>query len=253
VNNKGDYQEEVDKYVNLCSSSPSHHHSIPGTLERSHGGPPSVHTSPLRMAHQQSNISTMSDSLNSNSTHSVSTGHRSNSSESSVIYRPSSESGSDIYHASGQRPHNPIPNRKMEPQQQHFYNNEQMIMVSSPIKFNTVPSKMQHGMTPPTTNITIYEQDEKQPPVQAMRPLLRGYNSHVTLPTRGTRGQHLVTEYCEDMGQQGYCSDGDALRKIQPRFADIENGYLSEGGTTTKHFMSLLRARSQLPTTIEER
>lgn len=101
---------------------------------------------------------------------------------------------------------------------------------------------------------TIYE-DEKQITVLPMRPLLRGYNSHVTLPTRGTRGQNLVSEYCEDLGQQsgGYCSDGDALRKIPARYSDIENGYMSEGGTPTKHFMSVLRSRTQLPTTIEER
>jgi hypothetical protein len=117
-------------------------------------------------------------------------------------------------------------------------------------KYNTVPTK------PATTNDNIiYEQDEKPNAVQPMRPLLRGYNSHVTLPIRGARGQHtMMTEYSDEMGQQGYCSDGDALRKIPTRYSDvIENGYLSEGGTPTKHFMSLLRARSQLPTTIEER
>jgi hypothetical protein len=210
-----------------------------------HSGPP-LHSSPLHMSQTQQSLI---GNMHSNSTHSVSTaGRRSNSSESSVIYRPSSESGSDVYHSP--RPPNPIPNRKLEPQHHHF---------NGELKFNTVPSKMQHGLQPTANNITIYEQDEKPPsqhyqqPLQAMRPLLRGYNSHVTLPTRGTRGQHLVTEFCDEMGQQGYCSDGDALRKIQPRLSDIENGYLSEGAASTKQFMSLLRARSQLPTTIEER
>lgn len=90
--------------------------------------------------------------------------------------------------------------------------------------------------------------------VLPMRPLLRGYNSHVTLPTRGTRGQHLVSEYCDETGQ-GYCSDGDALRKVPVRYSEIENGYLSEGGGAMngKHLMGIMRARTQLPPTIEER
>lgn len=116
-------------------------------------------------------------------------------------------------------------------------------------KFNTVPSKMMHMV-----NGIIYE-EEKQMTIMPMRPLLRGYNSHVTLPTRGARGQHIVSDYCDDVGQ-GYCSDGDALKKMPVRFSDIENGYLSEGGgggMHGKHLTSILRARSQLPTTIEER
>lgn len=98
-----------------------------------------------------------------------------------------------------------------------------------------------------------YEED-KQMTVMPMRPLLRGYNSHVTLPTRGARGQHIVSDYCEDIGQ-GYCSDGDALKKMPVRFSDIDNGYMSEGGGGMhgKNLNSILRARSQLPTTIEER
>uniref|UniRef100_A0A182SIW1 Uncharacterized protein n=1 Tax=Anopheles maculatus TaxID=74869 RepID=A0A182SIW1_9DIPT len=128
---------------------------------------------------------------------------------------------------------------------------------------------------------TIYEQEEKQITVLPMRPLLRGYNSHVTLPTRGTRGHHphhphvhhhqlMAADYCEDFSGQGggYCSDGDALRKIPARYSDnIDNGYLSEGGGggggasmltsagRQQHasYISSLRARTQLPTTIEER
>lgn len=116
-------------------------------------------------------------------------------------------------------------------------------------KFNTVPSKMMNGI--------IFE-EEKQMTVMPMRPLLRGYNSHVTLPTRGTRGKHLVQEYCDDMSQGGYCSDGDALRKATApgvRYSDIENGYMSEGdgGVHGRHVLSMMRSRTQLPTTIEER
>lgn len=65
----------------------------------------------------------------------------------------------------------------------------------------------------------------------------------------------MVSEYCEDIGQ-GYCSDGDALRKVPARYSDIENGYMSEGGSCgihAKHMNSIMRTRSQLPTTIEER
>lgn len=133
----------------------------------------------------------------------------------------------------------------------------EMIHQSSPIvengnKYNTVPSKL--------VNATIYEEEKQQQQQQQqaplpMRPLLRGYNSHVTLPTRGARGGQLVSEYCDDGTSGGYCSDGDALRKLPvttARFSDCENGYMSEGGTPTKHYLSVIRARTQLPTTIAE-
>lgn len=189
--------------------------------------------------HLLQNIS-MTESIHSNSTHSASTGLNSNSSESSVIYRPSSESGSDLNHTKHiQQQQNPIPNRKIDPMLQNDFIN----------KFNTVPSKMM-------STTTIYEEDNKQMTILPMRPLLRGYTSHVTLPTRGLRsGQHMVADYCEEIGQ-GYCSDGDALRKGGPnRFGstDIDNGYLSEGGISAKHYASILRGRPVLPTTIEER
>ncbi|XP_044250812.1 protein sickie isoform X1 [Drosophila takahashii] len=148
---------------------------------------------------------------------------------------------------------------------------------ASPNKFHTIPSKIVG---------TIYESKEEQlpPPPQTsssgssilpMRPLLRGYNSHVTLPTRGARGGHhphqSYLDFCESDIGQGYCSDGDALRVGSSpggsRFHDIDNGYLSEGSSGLngpssshsggishgKHFLSMMRARTQLPTTIEER
>lgn len=204
----------------------------------------------LHHMHQQllngQNIS-MTDSSHSKSTHSSSTGLHSNSSESSVIYRPSSESGSDaLYIRSAMSPlpptQNVIPNRKIDNFEQPMAVNEKQQ------KFHTVPSKILHG------NGVIFE-EERQMTVLPMRPLLRGYNSHVTLPTRGMRGQNMVSEYCEDIGQ-GYCSDGDALRKIPSRYSDIENGYMSEGGSCgihAKHMNSIIRTRTQLPTTIEER
>lgn len=122
-------------------------------------------------------------------------------------------------------------------------------------KFNTVPSKQIQNV-----NAVIYE-EEKQITVVPMRPLLRGYNSHLTLPTRGNRNQHIAYDYNDDMAQ-GYASDGDALRKVPVRYSDIENGYMSEGGgggvtsangNVLHHKPMLLRARTQLPTTMEER
>ncbi|XP_037911358.1 protein sickie isoform X4 [Hermetia illucens] len=195
----------------------------------------------------QSSSMSMSDSLHSSSTHSGG-GLHSNSSESSVIYRPSSESSSDVYYQNN-RPlppassNNPIPNRK---DNRIIHTNDESSTTNS--KFHTVPSRAVG---------TIYEED-KPVNVVPMRPLLRGYNSHVTLPTRGTRAQHYVADYCEtDIGQGGYCSDGDALRRPghHTRFYDIDNGYLSEGSGAVhgKHFLSVMRARTQLPTTIEER
>lgn len=101
---------------------------------------------------------------------------------------------------------------------------------------------------------TIFEEDKHQGASMPLRSIMRNYNNHVTLPTRGARGgQHLVNGYYEE-NSQGYCSDGDALRKTQQiRYTDVENGYLSEGGGTNQHFMSIFRNRPQLPTTIEER
>lgn len=212
--------------------------------------------------HQLNPNISMTDSSHSKSTHSSSTGLHSNSSESSVIYRPSSESGSDalyIKSSSGAMSppplsRNVIPNRKMDhfavqqmPQQQQQHQHQLHLQQDGGHKFNTVPSKMMNGI--------IFE-EEKQMTILPMRPLLRGYNSHVTLPTRGTRGQHLVADYCEE--GQGYCSDGDALRKIPVRYSDIDNGYMSEGSGGlqnggAKHMISVMRARTQLPPTIEER
>ncbi|XP_036321700.1 protein sickie isoform X2 [Rhagoletis pomonella] len=143
-------------------------------------------------------------------------------------------------------------------------------------KFHTIPSRID----------TIYE--EKRPTsLLPMPPLLRGYNSHVTLPTRGLRGggaHNYVADFIETEISQGYCSDGDSLRvsaaarlaqraaATARRYHDIDNGYLSEGSGSvghhgmgvggvggmsaaahTKHFLSMMRARTQLPTTIEER
>lgn len=229
----------------------------------------------MQQALNQQNIS-MSDSCNSKSTQSSSsTGPISNSCDSNIIYRPSSESGA----SESMRP-NPIlsPSNKLilanrtKHADRYAELNGSLIKASSNgsiastasssmtamsstntnvNKFNTVPTKQ-------IVNGVIYE-EEKQMTVMPMRPLLRGYNSHLTLPTRGNRNQNAAYEYNDDMAQ-GYCSDGDALRKVPVRYSDIENGYMSEGGGVTAtngnvmhHKPMLLRARTQLPTTMEER
>lgn len=217
----------------------------------------------MRQAHfvspitQNNSLPSMTDSSHSNSTHSASTGLNSNSSESSVIYRPSSESGSEALSSrlngtNSPLKSNPIPNRKIDQYSDIMMNegSDRSGSIMSPNKFNTVSgSKLVAS--------TIYEEDKQQMTILPMRPLLRGYTSHVTLPTRGLRGHghhNMISDYIDEIGQ-GYCSDGDALRKPPIRFSDIDNGYLSEGGLSRegKHYLSILRGRALLPPTIEER
>lgn len=199
--------------------------------------------SPLHNQLQNVSSQSMTDSIHSTSTNNHS---HSNSSESSVIYRPSaSESGSEFYHSNVPMQHrNPIPNRKLD----HF--NDPLL--TNGHKFNTIPSKLNGGSHMATT--IFEEQQQPRGAATPLRSIMRNYNNHVTLPTRGARGgQNLVNGYYEE-NSQGYCSDGDALRKTSIRYTDVENGYLSEGGgVINPTFMSLFRNRPQLPTTIEER
>lgn len=203
--------------------------------------------SPLHNQLLNQNGNNISSQSMTDSVHSASTNNHSNSSESSVIYRPSaSESGSEFYHSNvpmQRRNPNPIPNRKLD----HFNDPLQ----TNGHKFNTIPSKLNGHCVNNQMATTIFEEDKQHGASSsiAMRPMIRGYNNHVTLPTRGSRGgQNLVNGYYEENGQ-GYCSDGDALRKTPIRYTDIENGYLSEGGA---HFMSIFRNRPQMPSTITE-
>jgi hypothetical protein len=212
-----------------------------------------INMSPKHNQLQNSNASSspqhsMNGSIHSNSTTRNNQSH-SNSSES-VIYRPgASDSGSDFYHSSA-----------ASNATSAISSNASASSSNNGVggKFNTIPSKI---------NGTIYEDDkhqqlkhqqqQQQQQQVPLRSIMRSYNgNHVTLPTRGaTRAGSAGQLYYEE-GSQGYCSDGDALRKNSPviRYTDIENGYLSEGGgVTNPHFMSLFRNRPQLPTTIEER
>ncbi|XP_063697667.1 protein sickie-like [Culicoides brevitarsis] len=102
-------------------------------------------------------------------------------------------------------------------------------------------------------NVVNGNKSSASPTVLPMRPLLRGYNNRVTLPRNMKTGQ-LHADFCEDLRQQGYNSDSDSplMKSAQrTRYSDVESGYMSEGGSS--QFMSLLRNRSQLPTTIEEK
>lgn len=196
-------------------------------------------SSPNYMNDQQLQINKTSNSQTTNigmvmtdSVNSTSTGIQSNSSDSSVIYNPNTknEVTPDVWHSKmpSTYPKNPIPNRKIntfieESVQKPYNNNENGI------------------------------NGNKSSSVLPMRPLLRGYNNRVTLPRGMKTGQHAIAEFCEDLRQQGYNSDSDSLMKPRTRYSDIESGYLSEGGTSTAQFLCLLRNRSQLPTTIEEK
>jgi hypothetical protein len=208
----------------------------------------------------QNGIHASSQSM-SDSVHSTSTNNHSNSSESSVIYRPSaSDSGSEFYHSNmpvqNGTHRNPIPNRKVD----HFND----ALLTNGHKFNTIPSKL-NGIGSNQMATTIFEEGKQQQASVPLRSIMRTYNNnngnnshHVTLPTRGTRGgQNLVNGYYEEHnhGSSGYCSESDALRKAPIRYSDsIENGYLSEGSgaVTGSHFMSIFRNRPQMPSTIAE-
>lgn len=178
----------------------------------------------------QTNNNNMTDSI-----HSTSTNNHSNSSDSSVIYRPTADTHADIYQM--QSHSNPIPNRKLE----NF--NDPLLINGN--KFNTMTTNL-NGMGQASMASTIYGEDKDMSALVPMRSLMRsGYNSCTTSPLRSNR---IGNGYYDENGQ-GYCSDGDALRKASIRYSDIENGYLSEG----PHFLSLLRNnRPQMPSTIAE-
>lgn len=248
-----DFKKDESNFENSFKTNGNHHNSSI-SLSGSNGEQQKTQVvNPLSMSplHNQllgqngtnASSQSMTDSIHSASTNNHS---HSNSSESSVIYRPSasaSESGSEFYHSNVPMQHrNPIPNRKLD----HFNDPS----ITNGHKFNTIPSKLNGSNGHMAT--TIFEED-KQGATMPLRSIMRNYNNHVTLPTRGVRGgQNLVNGYYEENGQ-GYCSDGDALRKTPIRYTDVENGYLSEGGVVNPTFMSIFRNRPQLPTTIEER
>lgn len=194
---------------------------------------------PLSMSPLHNQLLNQSNNNNNNMTDSIHSNNHSNSSDSSVIYRPSATDGNahaDIYQMHSQT--NPIPNRKLE----NF--NDPLLINGN--KFNTISTKV-NGMVQASIATTIFEEDKDvSSALVPMRSLMRsGYSSCTTSPLRTNR---ITNGYFDDNGQ-GYCSDGDALRKTPIRYSDIENGYLSEG----PHFLSILRNnRPQMPSTIAE-
>ncbi|XP_017875631.2 protein sickie isoform X2 [Ceratina calcarata] len=157
----------------------------------------------------------MSESSHSNSN---STG-QSNSSDSSVIYRPSSESGSEI---------KTIPNRKID----------------------TTFEQMEKVLSESSTCGGSMGDDEAEMTVKPMQPLLRGYTPGAralqTLPSRTTARQytilhssshhHVGHDYADIDVTSGYLSDGEVLRggmTVGSRtLSDLCDGYMSEGGAS---------------------
>lgn len=237
-------------------------------------------------------ISQMSESSHSNSTHST-TGHHSNSSDSSVIYRPSSESGSEI---SKTGTSSGAPTKRLEMNSTYIKDviNEAEISEKEAAQQRLLESaglrpSFDHNTTLTELNKSRESNSRSSTPshcrdnslgddenplmnVMPMRPLLRGYNSHLTLPMR-TSGltqknipgypHHANTvkanfgreniglrdrmnygpgfsnpDYCDLEIASGYMSDGDCLRRINineidcGRNTDVMDGYMSEGGAS---------------------
>lgn len=237
---------------------------------------------PVTNSGNQNPTSQMSESSHSNSTHST-TGQQSNSSDGSVIYRPSSESGSEISKSS-----NLATNRRLDMNTTYINDviNEAEISEKEaaqkrpgprPIfdlnKTLTEYDKSDSRSSTPTHCRDNSLGDDENPlmNVLPMRPLLRGYNSHLTLPMR-TSGlaqknipgypHHANTvkanfgrenmslrermnygpgfsnpDYCDLEIASGYMSDGDCLRRVNVNEMDCErnndmDGYMSEGGAS---------------------
>lgn len=162
------------------------------------------------------------DNQLSESSHSASTGQHSNSSESSVIYKPSSESGSEQT--------NVIPNRKeplgyltdiTEQPPTHIQHQDAEKPLNT-INVNLVVNHVREN--------SLGDDEPTSMNVEPMRPLFRGYCSTLTLPGRSRHYQRVPdssADYCEIALANGYLSDGEVLRN-PPR--ELCDGYMSEGG-----------------------
>lgn len=165
----------------------------------------------------------------SESSHSVSTGHHSNSSESSVIYKPSSESGSEQ--------HNIIPNRK-EPLTYLSEADKQSSDINNKDQQTEKPTYNEQVKIVPQTKIlnntkqqdNQTEDDGSPLSIEPMRPLLSGYCSTLSRPRNfGSLVQSDGnSDYCDISLVNGYLSEGEVLRNSSTM--DITtNGYMSEG------------------------
>lgn len=194
----------------------------------------------------------------SESSNSASTGQHSNSSESSVIYKPSSESGSEH--------HNIIPNRKESlnyitdvtelsppppapqtpkesPKKQErmtaVNGEKENINITYQNNINTKENKVSsvkeigQGKLTHIGNSNTEEKEDNSLSIEPMKPLIRGYCSTLTLPSRQRHYQRIQpdggSDYCEISLANGYLSDGEILRN--PVIMDIGDGYMSEGGS----------------------
>lgn len=76
------------------------------------------------------------------------------------------------------------------------------------------------------------EEDTPSLNIEPMRPLLRGYCSTLTLPSRQHGRQYGrldgLGDYCEIGVVNGYMSDGEMVKSQVRR--DVADGYVSEGG-----------------------
>jgi hypothetical protein len=147
--------------------------------------------------------------------------------DSNIIYRSNVDVHAELFQTA---------NRKLE-------NFNDPLLMNGGNKFGMLSPKA-NGMVQTST---IFEEDKDITSMVPMRSLMRGYSSQTSSPARMTSRTTLNGSFYDDNGQ-GYCSEGDAFRKSTIRYSDIENGYLSEG----PHFLSILRNRPQLPSTIAE-
>nr|XP_037871753.1 protein sickie isoform X4 [Bombyx mori] len=248
---------------------------------------------PVVNSTNQNNTSQMSESSHSNSTHSTTGQHSNSSDSSSVIYRPSSESGSEM---SKTVTHNVHTNKRIDMNTTYINDviNEAEISEKEAAQrrhFGKSDTKQNYDPNQTLTEInkrldnesrsstpshcrdnSLGDDENPMMNVLPMRPLLRGYNSHLTLPMR-TSGlaqknipgypHHANTvkanfgrenvglrerlnygpgfsnpDYCDLEIASGYMSDGDCLRRINAgemdcgRSNDIMDGYMSEGGAS---------------------
>ncbi|CAH1981002.1 unnamed protein product [Acanthoscelides obtectus] len=184
------------------------------------------HKPAIAMVSPIKNESNMSESTNSSST----TGP---SSDSSMICKASSESSSEhqssspskkLWEVCEEAQQTPQSQKGAEKDDQHCdKGKEENISKESESKEDSLGH--------------IKEEEREDSPgisIEPMRPLLRGYCSTLTLPSRQRHYHHKVppdsvSDYCDISIANGYLSDGEILRNTA--LMDIGDGYLSEGGS----------------------
>ncbi|VEN52971.1 unnamed protein product [Callosobruchus maculatus] len=184
------------------------------------------HKPAIAMVSPIKNESNMSESTNSSST----TGP---SSDSSMICKASSESSSEYQSSSpskklldlNEEPQSP---KEVEKEEQHCDKEKEdnISKESDRREENLGHIKEEEREDSPGMNMCIS--------IEPMRPLLRGYCSTLTLPSRQRHYHHKIppdcaSDYCEVSIANGYLSDGEILRNTA--MMDIGDGYMSEGGS----------------------